>query len=570
MPERLERYHFYDREWSTYDELLDWFEWEIPDEFNVTAYCLDRWARETPDSVAVHAASEDGRREAYTYEQLSDLVARLATVLADRGVGRGDRVGVCVTQRIELVASHLAAWRLGAVTVPLSTRFQRDALAYRLGDCEVTTAVVHTDRLPEFEHAAAEAPALRSILAVGEADDDTRTDDGTLAVERFWDAVDAAERTEETVTTASDDDAMVIYTSGTTGDPKGVRHTHSLLLGHLPSVVTAFYNLEPRDQEVFYTPVEWAWVGPLWAGVLPSLFYGKGVLAYEGGPFDPEVAMELVDEFAPTRLLGPTTVWRMLQQVEDPESYDLDSVEVIVTAGESMGESVTAWLDDTFGGTAVHEGYGQTEAMDLVMDCSALFPPRPDKMGRPTPGVDVRVVAADAAETGDFNPLPAGEVGEIAVRYGDGHPLCFEEYWRKPEQTAGKVVDGWLLTEDLGVADDDGYLAFEGRKDDVILCSGYRIGPEEVEESVATHPAVAAAGVIGVPDEDHGEVPKAFVLLSEGHEPSDELAEELKAHVKDRLAMYEYPRKVAFVDDLPRTGSGKIQRSELEAREGLR
>ncbi|WP_254861527.1 acyl-CoA synthetase [Halovivax gelatinilyticus] len=552
-------YRFDEREWDDYEALREWFEWVIPDRFNVTRETVGHWATKTPDEPAVIAV-DGGDEIRLTYRELYDRVGACASALASRGVDRGDRVAVNAPQRVETLVGHLAAWTLGAVSVPLSMRFGPDALAYRLGDCDVTAAIVDGSRLDAFARAT-HSDAVRTLSHVLVVDPPADAD-GVAAETTPFDAALAAEATDDGLTpveTAPDDDAMIIYTSGTTGDPKGVRHTHSFLLGHLPTAVTGFFNLDPQPVERFYTPVEWSWVGPLWAFCLPALYYGKTVVG-DAGRFDPERVLELVDRYDVTRLLGPATVWRRLDAIETPrERFDTDSVSVVMSAGESMGERELETVEDCFAGAVVHEGYGQTEAMNLIMDCEALVPKRASKMGKPTPGVDVRIVDPETGEP----TVPTGEVGEIAVQYGDGHPLCFEEYWNQPDRTAEKVRDGWLLTEDLGFVDEAGYVEFESRKDDVIICSGYRISPDELQETLVAHEAVANAGVVGVPDDDHGHVPKAVVVLEAGYDPSDELTETLQSYVKTELAMYEYPRVVEYRDELPTTGSGKVERSAL-------
>jgi len=246
------------------------------------------------------------------------------------------------------------------------------------------------------------------------------------------------------------------------------------------------------------------------------------------------------------------------------EGPDLRSVETIATGGEPLGADVVGWIDDAFGGVALNEAYGQTEANLLVGTCDALMDVPRGKLGVSTPGHDVRIAdAEDPART-----CEPGEVGEFAVRF-EGDPVCLKEYWNRPEATDGKIRDGWVLTEYLGVRDADGCFEFRSRKDDIILSAGYRIGPSEIEESLADHEAVANAGVIGIPDDDRGEVPKAFVVPADGHEPSEELEATLTAHVRDNLAKYEYPREVEFLEELPKTVTGKVRRRDLEEREGL-
>jgi len=557
MPQRLDRYHFYEREFEDYESLRDWFEWEVPDQFNVTGATVERQTTESPDEEALIALDPDTGEKRYTYSELNDTVTDLAAVLADSGVDRGDRVAVNAPQSAETIIAHLAVWKLGAVSVPLSVRFGPESLAYRIGDCDVTAAVVGREQIADFTSAIAsdEVSSVETLLTIDRIPSEFDAAETTA----FWGAIERNTAEVGTAPTGPDDDAMILYTSGTTGDPKGVRHAHRFLLGHLPTAVTGFFNMDPRSQERLYTPVEWAWVGPLWAFVLPAFFYGKTAIA-DPTRFDPERTLELVDQYNVTRMLGPATVWRRLGEVEDVERFDTASVETIMSAGESMGAEELSWVETVFAGAAVHEGYGQTEAMNLVMDCSALFEKHPAKMGKATPGTEVRIVDPD---TGEPN-VPTGEVGEIAVKYDGGHPLCFKEYWNKPEKTAGKVTDGWLLTEDLGFVDENGYFEFVSRKDEVIICSGYRVSPEEVQEALLSHEAVANVGVVGVPDESRGEIPKAFVVLEDGFGPSEELTTELQSMVKDELAAYEYPREIEYRPDLPTTGSGKVARSELE------
>jgi acetyl-CoA synthetase len=552
---RLDAYHFYEAEWEDYDALREAFDWEVPERFNMAAYVCDRWA-EKRGRVALFYEDGGGHTETYTFWQLRNAANRLANHLADAGVGRGDRVGVNAPQRPETVVSHLAAWKLGATSIPLSTLFGPDGLRYRLDDASAVAAVVDESNVGPFREARADLPDLHTALTLGADPGAGETD--------FHDALQGSSREFDTVDTDAEDEGLLIYTSGTTGDPKGVRHVQRVLLGHLPLFLTTLGNMELTDRDVFWTPSEWAWIASLFDVVFPAMYYGRPVLAYRGGQFDPETAFELIERYGVTNFFAPPTALRMMQQVEDPGRFDVDSMRTIASGGESLGQTITEWADDVFPGAAVHEGYGQTEANMLVGDCTALMESREGKIGRAGPGHEVEIIDPDTAEA----TVPRGETGEIAVRY-EGNPVCFTEYWNQPEKTDAKVTDGWLLTEDLGVVDEDGYVGFVGRKDDVIISAGYRIGPEEVEDSLASHPAVADAAVIGVPDEERGEVPKAFVVVASGHEPSEELAEALQDHVKDRLAKYEYPREIEFVEEMPTTTTGKVRRADLREREGL-
>ncbi len=553
-PSRLEAYHFYEREWDDYDALLDAFEWEIPERFNLAAYLCDRWADEE-DRVALFADDGRGGRETYTFRQLRDRANALANYLSERGVGCGDRVGINALQRPETVVGHVACWKLGAVSVPLSTLFGRDAVAFRLADASAVACLVDGSNVETLRAVVDDVDTLETILSIGDV---TPTGDEVA----FAEAV-AASNEFETVETDPEDDAIIIYTSGTTGNPKGVRHAHRALLGNLPVFVTGFCNLELNDTDVFFTPSEWAWVATLFDVVFPSLYYGRPVVAYGADEqFDPETAMDLIERYRVTNFFAPPTALRMMEQLSDTDRWDVSSVRIVPSGGESLGEDIVDWAGDVFEGAVVHEAYGQTEANLIVSDCTKLFEPRAGRAGRPGPGHEIAIVDPETAEA----TVPRGEVGEIAVRY-EGDPICFKEYWGEPEKTARKVRNGWLLTEDLGTMDEDDYLAFVSRKDAVIISSGYRIGPVEIEEALSANPAVADAGVIGVPDDERGEVPKAFVVLAKGYDPSEELEATLKDDVRDRLAQYEYPRYVEFVDELPKTPSGKVRRAALESGE---
>ena len=551
--ERLAAYHFYEDDWESYDRLHDDFEWEIPHTFNMASYLCDRWAGE--DRVALYAETEAGEERSYTFDELRDISNRLANYLHEQGVERGDRVGVNAPQKPETVFAHVAAWKLGAVSVPLSTLFGPDALSYRLGDSGAVACIADGSNVDALREVRDECDSLATVVTVDATPEKNETD--------LWDAIDGVSSEFETRETEAEDDAIVIYTSGTTGEPKGVRHAHRVLLGHLPLFLTTFCNVELNDADVFWTPSEWAWVASLFDVLFPALYYGKPVLAYAGGPFDAEKAFELIEKYEVTNYFAPPTALRMMMQVESPE-YDVADLRTIASGGESLGQSIVDWAEETFAGAAVHEGYGQTEANLTIGDCTVLTEFREGKMGRAAPGMEVAIVDPETAEA----TVETGDTGEIAVRY-DGNPVCFKEYWGKPERTDRKVRNGWLLTEDLGSMDAEGYVTFKSRKDDVIISAGYRIGPEEVEESLAGHTAVADGAVIGVPDDERGEIPKAFVVLADGHEPSAALREELQTHVKERLAAYEYPREVAFVEELPKTETGKVRRASLRDSENI-
>jgi acetyl-CoA synthetase len=553
--ERLDAYHFYESDWGSYEALCDQFEWDVPESFNLVEYVCDRWAEETPEKVALYMHSLDDERAEYTYDQLQHDSRRFANALAEMGVSRGDRVALTAPQTVETLLINLAAWRLGAISVPLAPQFGPDALEYRVSDCGASVCVVDSDNLDTIRAVRDDIPTLEHVLVT---DDEAATED----VAGFWEAIEAHDADIETVDTDADDDAVFIYTSGTTGDPKGVRTPHRLHLGLLPGFVTIHCNLEVDDDTVWRTPAGWGWM-VFFVGIA-SLFYGKSLVGYPGR-YDPETELGIIEEYDVTNWFAPPTVIRMMMnEVDDPDRYDVSTVRTIPTGGEAVGQSIIDWSQDTFGDVTVNEAYGQSEALLIIGECGALLESREGMMGPQVPGHEADIVDQETAE-----PVGPDTVGEIAVRH-EGNPVIFNGYWNMPEKTEGKFAKGWLLTEDLGTKDDGGYFAFHSRKDDVIICSGYRVSPEELEEALSTHDAVADAGVIGIPDDTRGKVPKAFVTLTEGYTAADDLAETLQEYIKDTLAPYEYPREIEFIDELPTTPvSGKIQRSKLEKREGL-
>jgi acetyl-CoA synthetase len=385
----------------------------------MAAYVCDRWAdadrengnehgtdeRDATDRIALFAETEAGERGTYTFGELRAAANGLADYLVSQGVSRGDRVGVNVPQKPETVISHLAAWKLGAVSVPLSTLFGPDALSYRLADSEAVACVVDDSNVDTLRGVRGTLPALDAVVTVdaaarrgktsfeaaigagnGEGDNggDSDTDGGSN--DGDGDGGDTPERAVETVTTDAAEDAILIYTSGTTGDPKGVRYAHRVLLSHLPLFLTTFCDMAIEESDVYWTPAEWAWIASLFDVVFPGLFYGKPVFAYSGSEFDAETTFGLIERYELTNVFAPPTALRMMAQA-DASTYDLDSVRVLPSGGESLGASIVEWAEGVFGGAAVHEGYGQTEANMLVGDCTSLadFREGNDRPARPGP-----------------------------------------------------------------------------------------------------------------------------------------------------------------------------------------
>jgi acetyl-CoA synthetase len=530
-------------DYPDYETARERFRWDVPDDYNIAHDFLRK--HDDTDRVALYQRYPDGREETFTFADLDGLSDRLATALAERGIGRGDRVGVVVPQKPANPLTHLACWKLGAVSLPLSVLFGPDGLQYRLEDSGATAVVADASVEEAVTDAVADCPALEWHVAVD-------GDGGDVSFESLLETTPAVEIAD----TTPDTPAVILYTSGSTGPPKGVLHTHDVWVGHCP----AFYMYFERDPEgVYWTPADWAWIGALGDLVFPAWHYGQPVVGYPMGKFDATEAYDVLERYDVTDAFLPPTAIRMMMRV-DADAYDL-SLEAVCSGGESLTPEILSWADEEMDGLVVNELYGQTEANLLVTNCRDWFPAQAGSMGKPVPGHEVAVVDDETGER-----LPDGEVGHIAVQREDD-PVVFEEYWNQPEKTAASCVSGWHLTGDLGSRDDDGYLWFKARDDDVIITSGYRVGPGEVESAILEHPSVEQVGVVGVPDDTRGEIIKAFVQPAAGVAASDELREELKRLVKDGLAKHEYPREIEFVDELPQTTTGKIRRKELRERE---
>ena len=536
---------------ESYESARREFEWAVPDGYNA-AHDLVGKHEDAEARVALFQAYPDGRRETYTFADLDRLSDRLAAALADHGVGPGDRVGVVLPQVPANPLAHLACWKLGAVSMPLSVLFGPDALRYRLADSGASLAVVDTDRYEDVVDVRADCPELETVLEVDWRDEGHH--DGATALEA---ALVESSADVDRAETDADTPAVVIYTSGSTGAPKGVLHTHDVWLGHLPAF-RMYFELDV-SRAVAWTPADWAWIGALGDLLFPSWHYGRPVVGYPMGSFDPETAFELMEEFRVTAAFLPPTAIRMLFGV-DAGAYDL-ALEAVCSGGEPLTPEILEWAAETLDDVAMNEIYGQTEANLLVCNCREWFPSRAGSMGKPVPGHDVAVVDPETGEE-----LPPGEVGQIAVRHGDD-PVIFEAYWNRPDRTAAVRLDDWHLTGDLAERDEDGYFWFKSRDDDLIITAGYRVGPGEVEKAILEHPDVEQAGVIGVPDENRGEIIKAYCQPAAGVEPDDGLRESVRDLVRENLAKHEYPRAIAFVDELPTTSTGKIRRTELRERE---
>ena len=548
-----------------YAELHAGFRWHVPEQFNLAEACCTRWARDRPDGIAIRHEHEDGTRKSVTYRALDRDADRLAAALRKLGVGCGDRVAIVMPQRLETAVAHIAIYRLGAVAMPLSMLFGPEALEYRINDSGARLAIADESAIDNVLAARPLCAGLATIIAVGEAEGRGDVD---------WRALLAAERGAFAAEiTCADDPAVLIYTSGTTGPPKGALLAHRCLIGNLPGFVASqnwfgFSHETPRSDAVFWSPADWAWTGGLMDALLPTLYFGREIVAYQGR-FGPETAFEILERYGVTHtFLFPTALKAMMKAVRAPrERYRL-RLEAIMSAGEAVGDAVFAYCRDRLG-VVPNEMFGQTEINYIVGNSAHRWPARPGSMGRAYPGHRIAVIDDDGHECARGTP------GDVAIHrrdvHGDLDPVFFLGYWNRDDATCAKFTgdpdDSWCRTGDSAAMDDDGYLWYQGRSDDVFKSAGYRIGPSEIENCLVKHAAVANAAVVPKPDAERGALVKAYVVLAAGHAPSDELARELQAHVRSRLAPYEYPKEIEFIDALPMTTTGKVQRRLLRLRE---
>ncbi len=488
---------------------------------------------------------EDGQVSEHTFAEFRARSNQLAHALERLGVRRGDRVGIVMSQRPETAAAHLAIYKLGAVALPLATLFGPDALEYRLRNAGVRVVVTDAMSLDRLLEVRRKLPELAHIISADRTGAEHVLDYQTL--------LEAESDRFDPILTAAEDPALLIFTSGTTGPPKGALHAHRILLGRLPSMEFVHQSF-PQPGDRFWTPADWAWAGGLLDMLLPSWHYGVTVVAHRSRKFDAARAFDLMARHKIRNVFLPATVLKMMRLIENPrKQWDVD-LRTIHTGGETVGEDVIRWAKEALGATP-HEAFGQTEAVMIIGNCVDLMPIKPGSLGRPIPGHEIALLDTEGAR------VPTGEIGEIALK----RPVAamFLRYWNDETATREKFSGDWLLTGDLARQDEDGYLWYVGRKDDVISSGAYRIGPGEIEACLVGHPAVALAAAVGSPDPIRGEIVKAFVQLREEVCPTPELARELREHVRTRLSAHEYPREIEFVEALPTTTTGKIMRGEL-------
>ena len=548
---------------KTYADLYGSFRWNVPARYNMARECCGRWAEER-SRFALYYEDEAGATSAWTFWDIQMAANRLSNVLHALGVMRRDRVAILLPQRPETGIAHVACYQMDAIALPLSHLFGPDALEYRLADSGASVAIVDESTLPKLWAVRDRLPQLRHVIGVGEGKNAARE----TGVHEWDKLLSRASRRFQCVDTAADDPAMIIYTSGTTGNPKGALIAQRSLIGNLSGFVCS-HDFYPQRGDMFWSPADWAWTGGLFDALLPSWAFGQPILGYRGR-FDPEKAFWLMEKYGiRNAFLFPTALKMMMKAVPQPtEKHDL-ALRSIMSAGETVGEAVCAWAQAALGVT-VNEMYGQTEINYIVGNCAAVTPPKFGAMGRGYPGHRLGVLDDEG------NPVAPGEMGEVCVQRacnGEMDPVFMLGYWNNPQATAEKFFGGgiddpqaWGRTGDLAKLDEDGVLWYQGRSDDMFKSAGYRIGPGEIENCLVKHAAVLNAAVIGAPDETRGTVVKAFIVLQPGQAPSAALEASLQDHVRKYLAPYEYPKIIEFIDALPMTTTGKVQRRLLRGR----
>ena len=524
------------------------FHWKVPKFFNIAEVCSRRWAGQPYSSVRTAVVEHYGSGSSYgdyadfSYATLQKNANQLSNALVAKGVKRGDRVAIVMPQSFACAVAYIACFQMGAVAMPLSKLFGEDAVSFRMKDSGASAVLDGVD----------------------------------------FKAIEAFSPQFECVKTLANDPALLIYTSGTTGDPKGALIPHRAMIGNLTGFVCSqnWFGFDPADSAkesdaIFWSPADWAWTGGLMDALLPALYFGRPIIAY-AGRFSPETAFDILQTYCVTHsFIFPTALKAMMKAYPRPRDEFNLRLQGLMSAGEAVGDAVFAYCQNELG-AVVNEMFGQTEINYVVGNCAMNgtplnngWPARAGSMGRAYPGHRVSVID----EAG--KPCPVGLAGDVAVHKFDIHgkpdPIFFLGYWNNEAATKAKFTkDGWCRTGDMAIMDADGYLWYQGRSDDMFKAAGYRIGPSEVENCLVKHAAVANAAVVPKPDAERGALVKAYVVLAAGYSPSQALIAELQLHVRGKLAPYEYPKEIEFIDALPMTTTGKVQRRVLRLQEEAR
>lgn len=522
---------------------------DVPDFFNIAQACCDRWAKDK-NKVAIIQKNADGSVQRFTFAYLQQRANQLANSLTAQGAQVGDRIGIMLGQGIETAITHMAIYKIGAIAVPLFKLFGIDAIAHRAKNCAMSMVITDQEGFIKINSMWQELPALHLCYVINNTSQDPRAVDFNQALEQ-----QSAEFVNHP--TKAEDPALIIYTSGTTGHPKGALHAQRVLLGHLPGV-EASHDGFPQTGDCMWTPADWAWIGGLLDVFLPSLYHGIPVVAYRAEKFTAEDVFQLIEDLSIRNIFFPPTALKLLRSVENPQDHWQLNLRTVASGGESLGVELLAWGDAALG-VRINEFYGQTECNLVLSSWSRRGVFKPSAIGKAVAGFKIAIID----DTGQ--PVANGEAGHLAVATPNLSQML--HYWDNPQATAEKYVGNWLLTGDKASMDEDGYVYFLGRNDDVITSAGYRIGPTPIEDCLLKHPAVKLAAAIGKKDPIRTEVVKAYIVLHDGFSACNNTVSELQNHVRKQLAAHEYPREIEFIQEMPMTTTGKIIRGALRALE---
>lgn len=543
-------------DFDSYEDFYENFKINVPEVFNFGFDVVDEWAAVEPDKKALLWCNDAGEERTFTFTDIAHLSNKAANAFRGMGIGKGDVVLCILRRRWEYWVVATALCKLGATIIPATLQLTKKDISYRANSADVKAMVCVNDPyvVEQTEEALAEAPSIKNTILVDGQREGWISFDSLIENES-----ETFERPTGDAGVTSKDIMLIYFTSGTTGNPKAVMHNFAHPLGH---ILTAKYWQQVQENKLHMSVTDSGWAKFGWGKIYGQWIAGATVFCYDMDKFIPAKLLQHMQDYQLTTFCAPPTMYRFMLQ-EDVASYDLSSIQNFATAGEPLNAEVTIqW--ERLTGKKIREGFGQTEGPVLL----ATYPwiePRPGSMGKPSPLLNTKLLDDNGCEVED------GEEGAICVTgLKEAYPPgLFVGYYHNPEKTAEAVGGEYYNLHDMAWRDSDGYCFFVGRNDDVIKCSGYRIGPFEVESALVAHPAVVECAVTAAPDPIRGKVVKATIVLAKGYEPSDELVKELQNHVKHTTAPYKYPRIVEFVDELPKTVGGKIKRKQIRTQDGV-
>jgi acetyl-CoA synthetase len=532
-----------------YEKQYQEWKWNIPDYYNIGYDCIDKHTiTEKKNKVALYWENEIGETDKFTYNEMKNLTDKFGNALKNLGFKKGDRFLIRLPNIPEFHVSFLGGAKIGAVPIPSSVMFRTHEIEYRINDSGSKAVITTSKYVKAVNEIRDKCPTLKNIIIVDDAYDDQLL---------YQDLMNKASRKLDIENTKSKDMAFFCYTSGTTGDPKGAVHLHQWVPGNDPSVL--FWQ-QAKDDDLLAHTGDLNWIFPLGNGFLYPWRHGFSTFIYDGR-FNPQKWFELIEKYKITNLASVPTAYRMFVAVNDAEKkYDLSCLNHCISAGEPLNPEIIKIWKKRFG-LDIYDGIGMTEIMVYLSNFEGMKI-KPGSCGKPQPGKICEIVNHKGSI------LPQGEPGVLAIKKSD--PGLFKEYWNKPDKTKKSFKNGWFLTGDILYKDKDGYFWFSGRDDDLIMAAGYRISPFEVESAIISHPEVLECAVVASPDKLRGVIVKAFVILHNRTKASDSLIKEIQEHTKMVAAPYKYPREIEFVDELPKTQSGKIKRKELRELENER